>query len=152
VQTAISHFKFNQILNFGLSITIMVGSNYGIGKHTLAISQSDLVPMLKVPTHLHPLYSSLNFLSASGLRASYTQLLWVWSKCRCYGSIFVSTLGDKCAGLSTSSCSSMSDYPFPASSAHWQVVAPHLYSGPIQHREIAWLWLHSRSFTKSMAS
>ncbi|OQE21989.1 hypothetical protein PENSTE_c011G09862 [Penicillium steckii] len=35
------------VLNFGLSITIMVGSNYGIGKHTLAISQSDLVPMLK---------------------------------------------------------------------------------------------------------
>ncbi|KAJ5882559.1 uncharacterized protein N7529_001231 [Penicillium soppii] len=38
------------ILNFGLSITIMIGSNYGIGKHALAISESDTVPMLKVRT------------------------------------------------------------------------------------------------------
>ncbi|PGG98228.1 hypothetical protein AJ79_08937 [Helicocarpus griseus UAMH5409] len=38
---------FNQILNFGLSITIMIGSRYGIGKHVLAIAESDTVPMLK---------------------------------------------------------------------------------------------------------
>ncbi|KAL4916544.1 hypothetical protein BDW62DRAFT_218643 [Aspergillus aurantiobrunneus] len=38
---------FNQILNFGLSITIMIGSNYGIGKHLVAIPQSDMMPMLK---------------------------------------------------------------------------------------------------------
>ncbi|CAG8943273.1 unnamed protein product [Penicillium salamii] len=36
------------ILNFGLSITIMIGSKYGIGKHALAMKQSDTVPMLKV--------------------------------------------------------------------------------------------------------
>ncbi|RAK98865.1 uncharacterized protein BO80DRAFT_411456 [Aspergillus ibericus CBS 121593] len=35
------------ILNFGLSITIMIGSQYGIGKPALAISESDTVPMLK---------------------------------------------------------------------------------------------------------
>ncbi|RAL08801.1 uncharacterized protein BO97DRAFT_397357 [Aspergillus homomorphus CBS 101889] len=35
------------ILNFALSITIMVGSKYGIGKHALAIPKSDTVPMLK---------------------------------------------------------------------------------------------------------
>ncbi|KAL4908856.1 hypothetical protein BDW74DRAFT_73708 [Aspergillus multicolor] len=35
------------ILNFGLSITIMIGSKYGIGKHALAISENDTVPMLK---------------------------------------------------------------------------------------------------------
>ncbi|RAH71256.1 uncharacterized protein BO66DRAFT_371689 [Aspergillus aculeatinus CBS 121060] len=35
------------ILNFGLSITIMTGSRYGIGKHALAITESDTVPMLK---------------------------------------------------------------------------------------------------------
>ncbi|RDW81274.1 uncharacterized protein DSM5745_04831 [Aspergillus mulundensis] len=35
------------ILNFGLSVTIMIGSKYGIGKHALAISESDTVPMLK---------------------------------------------------------------------------------------------------------
>ncbi|KAL3465054.1 hypothetical protein BJX64DRAFT_253690 [Aspergillus heterothallicus] len=35
------------ILNFGLSITIMIGSKYGIGKHALAIPESDMVPMLK---------------------------------------------------------------------------------------------------------
>ncbi|RAH79094.1 hypothetical protein BO86DRAFT_319103 [Aspergillus japonicus CBS 114.51] len=35
------------ILNFGLSITIMIGSQYGIGKHALAITESDTVPMLK---------------------------------------------------------------------------------------------------------
>ncbi|PYH86250.1 hypothetical protein BO82DRAFT_428700 [Aspergillus uvarum CBS 121591] len=29
------------ILNFGLSITIMIGSQYGIGKHALAIAESD---------------------------------------------------------------------------------------------------------------
>ncbi|CRL28942.1 unnamed protein product [Penicillium camemberti] len=35
------------ILNFGLSITIMIGSKYGVGKHALAISESDAMPMLK---------------------------------------------------------------------------------------------------------
>ncbi|KAJ5196063.1 hypothetical protein N7449_006542 [Penicillium cf. viridicatum] len=38
------------ILNFGLSITIIIGSKYGIGKHALAIPESDTVPMLKVYT------------------------------------------------------------------------------------------------------
>ncbi|PYI01345.1 hypothetical protein BO78DRAFT_411549 [Aspergillus sclerotiicarbonarius CBS 121057] len=35
------------ILNFGLSITTMIGSKYGIGKNALAISASDTVPMMK---------------------------------------------------------------------------------------------------------
>ncbi|KAL3478150.1 hypothetical protein BJX99DRAFT_269361 [Aspergillus californicus] len=35
------------ILNFGLSITTMVGSKYGIGKHALAMDPADTVPMLK---------------------------------------------------------------------------------------------------------
>ncbi|CAG7995021.1 unnamed protein product [Penicillium olsonii] len=39
--------RYYQIINFGLSITIMIGSKYGIGKHALAIKESDTVPMLK---------------------------------------------------------------------------------------------------------
>ncbi|KAL2834691.1 hypothetical protein BJY01DRAFT_252923 [Aspergillus pseudoustus] len=35
------------VLNFGLSITIMIGSKYGIGKHALAIAEGDTVPMMK---------------------------------------------------------------------------------------------------------
>ncbi|KAL2822104.1 hypothetical protein BJX63DRAFT_442289 [Aspergillus granulosus] len=45
------------ILNFGLSITIMIGSKYGIGKHALAISKSDIEPMLKCIWATRPLYT-----------------------------------------------------------------------------------------------
>ncbi|KAL4733545.1 hypothetical protein BDV11DRAFT_199844 [Aspergillus similis] len=45
------------ILNIGLSVTIMIGSNYGIGKHALAITPSDTVPMLKCIWVTRPLYT-----------------------------------------------------------------------------------------------
>ncbi|BCS28619.1 uncharacterized protein APUU_70189A [Aspergillus puulaauensis] len=59
------------ILNFGLSVTIMIGSNYGIGKHALAISPSDSVPMLKCIWVTRLLYTaSMGFVKMS--------LLWFY--------------------------------------------------------------------------
>ncbi|OJJ07141.1 hypothetical protein ASPVEDRAFT_65636 [Aspergillus versicolor CBS 583.65] len=59
------------VLNFGLSITIMIGSNYGIGKHALAISTSDTVPMLKCIWVTRLLYTaSMGFVKMS--------LLWFY--------------------------------------------------------------------------
>ncbi|KAL4749578.1 hypothetical protein BDW72DRAFT_213998 [Aspergillus terricola var. indicus] len=59
------------ILNFGLSVTIIIGSNYGIGKHALAIAPSDTVPMLKCIWVTRPLYT----LSMGVIKMS---LLWFY--------------------------------------------------------------------------